>query len=460
MERDHMTRRDFLKILGAGSAALSVGERLRWSAAFAAERKPNILLIFADDLGYAELGCQGSTDIPTPNIDSLAKNGVRLTDGYVSCPVCSPTRAGLMTGRYQQRFGHEHNPGPAGLASAEFGLPLTETTFASRIKAGGYATGLVGKWHLGNFGKRRPLERGFDEFFGFLGGGHPYLHDAPGGARGIMRGNEEIEEKEYLTDAFAREAVAFIERHREQPFFLYLSFNAVHGPLQATEKYLDRFRDIKDDKRRTFAAMLSAMDDGVGRVMTALRDRKLEDDTLVFFISDNGGPTPRTTSRNDPLRGYKGQVYEGGIRVPFLMQWKGRLPAGVIRHDPVISLDIAPTALAAAGIKAEGAKFDGRDLLPHLTKRPKRLLHDGLYWRLGPQSAIRKGDWKLVKMAQAEPELYDLAADIGEKTNLAADNPDRVEELDGLLRKWDGELAEPLWYGRQRRAARRLGDVV
>ena len=348
------------------------------------KRRPNIIVIVADDLGYADLGCQGCKDIPTPNIDTLAQNGVRFTSGYVSCPVCSPTRAGLMTGRYQQRFGHEFNPGPVARASSNFGLPLTEVTLADRLKAAGYATGMVGKWHLGTQPAYQPQQRGFDEFFGFLGGAHSYLNALANGANPIRRGTTPVYEKEYLTDAFSREALAFIDRHQKEAFFLYLPFNAVHAPLEGARKYLDRFANIQNDKRRTFAAMLSAMDDAVGAVLTKLRQAGIEQETLIFFFSDNGGPTRQTTSRNDPLRGFKGQVLEGGIRIPFLIQWKSHLPAGMVYERPVISLDILPTAVAAAGIELPPeAKLDGVSLLPYLNGEKSGQPHEALYWRYG-----------------------------------------------------------------------------
>ncbi len=315
--------------------------------------KPNIVIILADDLGHADLGFQGCRDIPTPRIDSLAKNGVRCSNGYVSCPYCSPTRAGLLSGRYQQRFGHEFNPGPAGAKEDVFGLPLSETTLADRLKAAGYATGLVGKWHLGGASRFQPQRRGFDEFFGFLGGGHPYF---PGQGAPIYRGTEVVQEKEYLTDAFAREAVAFLQRHKDQPFFLYLAFNAVHTPMHATDDRLSRFANIADEERRTYAGMLTAMDEGVGKVLDTLKAAHLEESTLIFFFSDNGGPTMLGTtinaSRNDPLRGSKRTTLEGGIHVPFVVQWKGKLAPGTVYDQPVIQLDVLPTALAAAGVSA------------------------------------------------------------------------------------------------------------
>lgn len=446
-----LTRREFIRLVGAGSAALALSGKLAAEEASTASRPPNIVLILADDLGYAELGCHGNKDVPTPNIDSIAANGVRFTDGHVSCPVCSPTRAGLMTGRYQQRFGHEFNPGAVNSADTTFGLPLNETTIATRLKSAGYTTGLVGKWHLGTDEKYRPLARGFDEFYGFLGGAHSYVASGAG-VNAIMRGDKPVEEREYLTDAFARESVVFIERHKEKPFFLYLAFNAVHAPLQAPEKYLNRFSSITDQKRRTFAAMQSAMDDAVGEVLKTLRKNNLEENTLIFFLSDNGGPTPQTTSRNDPLRGFKGQVYEGGTRVAFMAQWKGRIPSGKVSDKPVISLDIAPTAMAAAGAKATDAKFDGVDILPFIegTGTP----HETLYWRFGEQHAVREGNWKLVRGPDGKTELFDLAADIGEKNDLSEKNPDKVKELQARYDGWNSQLARPLWRGRAQSARR------
>jgi len=424
-------------------------------AGTAATRKPNIVVILADDLGYAELGVQGCKDVPTPNIDSIAHGGVRFTNGYVSCPVCSPTRAGLMTGRYQQRFGHEFNPGREDQANPEFGLPLSEATLAENLKPLGYATGMFGKWHLGYRPETHPQKRGFDEFFGFLAGAHPYLSASQGGRNPILRGNEPVSEVDYTTDMFAREAAAFIDRHHGEPFFVYLPFNAVHGPLEAPEKYLSRFSAIEDRNRQVFAAMLSALDDGVGLVLAKLRELELEEQTLVFFVSDNGGPTLKTTSCNNPLRGYKGQVLEGGIRVPFLVQWKGRIPAGKVDDRPVISLDIHPTALAAAGGAAREAQFDGVNLFPYLGGEAKDMPHKSLFWRFGEQSAARVGDWKLVRLAEGSPQLYNLAGDMEEKTDLASENPERVKEMQSAYDEWNAKNIPPLWrQGGGRRGGR------
>ena len=417
-------------------------------AATDAGKRPNILVIVADDQGYADTGCYGCKDIPTPNIDTIAKNGVRCTSGYVSGPYCSPTRAGLMTGRYQTRFGHEFNPGPAAQTPADVGLPLTETTLPDRLKAAGYATGMVGKWHLGYDPKFHPLKRGFEEYFGFLGGAHSYI-DWEGDTRNrVLRGKDPVVEQTYLTDAFGREACAYLDRHKggEKPWFLYLAFNAVHMPLQATDKYLSRFPGIADTRRKTYAAMTSAMDDAIGTVLAKLRETGLEESTLVFYLSDNGGP-PANASSNGVLRGHKAQTLEGGIRVPWMAQWKGHLPAGATYDKPVIQLDIHATAMAVAGITPTPAmRLDGVDLLPYFTGKTTGAPHEALYWRFGQQTAIRKGDWKLVKHNQGKAlELYNLAADIGESKDLAKAEPAKFAELKADWDKWNAELVKPLW---------------
>jgi len=419
-----------------------------------ASAKPNILLIVGDDMGYADVGFHGCKDIPTPNLDALAASGVRFTSGYVTGPYCSPTRAGLLTGRYQTRFGHEFNPG-----GQDTGLPLTETTLADRLKAAGYATGLVGKWHLGAEAAMHPQKRGFDEFFGFLGGAHSYFK-----VGGILRGTEPVSEMDYTTDAFGREAVAFIERHKGEPWFLYLAFNAVHTPMDATEDRLARFPNIADKQRRTYGAMMLAMDEVVGRVRRKLSEVGLERNTLVTFISDNGGPAmPGVTvngSRNDPLRGSKRTTLEGGIRVPFIISWPGHVKPGVF-GSPAIQLDLHATALAAAGVVAKPEwKLDGVNLLPFLSGEKAGVPHPALYWRFGEQMAIRAGDYKLVRydlnadtrtggrrQGVTPPKLYNLQDDVGETKDLAATMPDKVKELQAQWDSWNVSNVRPLWGG-------------
>lgn len=429
-------------------SALSASHLTVLAADPPADRKPNVLVIVADDLGYADVGFHGGKEIPTPHLDALAKAGTRFTSGYVSCPVCSPTRAGLVTGRYQQRFGHEFNPGGGGVRQ-DFGLPLTESTIASALKKVGYATGIVGKWHLGSTPQFHPLERGYDEYFGFLGGAHPYFANRPapngGQQQPILRGRETVDEPEYLTDAFGREAVAFIDRHHDHPFFLQLTFNAVHNPLQAPDKYLDRFKSIPDEKHQKYAAMLSALDDNVGRVLAALQKHNLDEQTLVFFVSDNGGPEA-TTSSNVPLSGRKGSVWEGGIRIPFVLRWTGRVPAGAVYDQPVITLDVSATAAAVAQAQlGAGKPIDGVNLLPYVTGQSKDAPHEQLYWRFGPQWAIRQGDYKLVKFGDDAPQLFDLAKDIGEKTDLAKEQAEVASQLAKTYSEWNAQLEEPRW---------------
>jgi arylsulfatase A-like enzyme len=418
-----------------------------WSApeAMAAGRdRPNVVVILGDDLGWGELGAQGNKEIPTPHIDSIAADGIRFTQGYVSGPYCSPTRAGLLTGRYQTRFGHEFNPGGP---NSEDGLDLEQTTIADRLKAQGYATGAIGKWHLGAPPKYRPTKRGFDDFYGTLANTsyfHPQLVDT--------RKSEDPARVQdpafYTTDAYGARAAEWIAEHKDEPFFLYLPFNAQHSPLQAPQKYLDRFPKIADENRKKFAAVLSAFDDAVGQVLAAIDQHQLAEDTIVVFLTDNGGPTQQTTSSNLPLRGFKATTLEGGVRVPFYMRWNGRLPAGKVYDHPVIQLDILPTALAAAGAPIdEAGAVDGVNLLPYLEGKADGMPHESLFWRFGKQWAVRHGDWKLVasRIDDFKPQLFNLAEDIGEAHDLAAEHPDKVADLRKEWEKWDEGNVPAKW---------------
>jgi arylsulfatase A-like enzyme len=423
-----------------GFVLLAAG--LVWSASIGnCADKPNILVFYADDLGYGELGCQGNKDIPTPHIDSIARSGIRFTQGYVAATYCSPSRAGLMTGRYPTRFGHEFNS-----THNAVGLSSKETTIATRLKDAGYATAAIGKWHLGHQPENRPTRRGFDEFYGTLAN-TPFFHPTNFVDSRLSDDVRTIEDKEfYTTDKYAERAVDWLEKNKEKPWFLYLPFNAQHAPLQAPQKYLDRFPHINVEKRKIFAAMLSAMDDAVGQVLAKVRDLKQEENTLVFYISDNGGPTLSTTSQNDPLRGYKMTTWEGGPRVPFLVQWKGKLPAGSTYDLPVLNLDVLPTALAVAGKPVDAsARLDGVNLLPYLTGENKKPPHQTIFWRFGPQWAVRHGDYKLVvaRGGSGEPELYNLATDLSESKDLASSQPDKVKELQALYDAWNSEQAPP-----------------
>ena len=473
----------FLLLLAALTPALPCGS--------GAEEPVNIVWIIADDLGYGETSAQNpASEVPTPRIDSIARRGVRFTNGYVTAPFCAASRAGMITGRYQTRFGFEFNPiGPRN-EEPGIGLPVSEKTIANRLRdEAGYTTALVGKWHLGGTAPFHPLRRGYDEFFGFLHEGHffrpaPYegmttwlrRKKLPDGRTGrwisgngrlvysdhlghnepdydadnpVFRNGQPIDEQENLTDAFSREAAAFIRRcGKERPFFLHLAYNAVHSPLQADDAWLERFPGIEDIQRRIFVAMIAQLDHGVGRVLDAIAESGIEDRTLVVFVSDNGGPTRELTSNNGVLRGEKGSLYEGGIRVPFFLCLPGRVPEGVEYEPPVTSLDLFPTALRLAGIEPD-KNTDGVDLLPFLDGSVKEAPHDSLYWRVGNQAALRKGDWKAVRPGRNNPsgkwELYDLASDLGESRDLSGEEVGRLEELTREWQEIDGAMIAPLF---------------
>ena len=412
-----------------------------------ATAKPNIVLLFGDDLGPADLGCYGGNEIPTPNIDAMARSGIRMTDSYVSCPYCAPTRAGLMTGRYQTHFGFEFNPGPAAQAQENFGLPLTETTVAQRLKDLGYRTGMFGKWHLGYKPELHPTKRGFDEFFGFLGGAHSYLDAQADSANPIYDGTTPVEKLEgYATDVYGQRAAQFIEKNKDRPFFVYVPFNAVHAPMEAPAKYEERFSKITDPRRRKFAAMLTALDENVGLILRTLEKNKLTEKTLVVFLTDNGGPTAVNTSRNEPLRGFKAQMWEGGIRIPWVMQWPGQIPKGKVYSNPVIALDLLPTFVAAAGGKVDASwKVDGVDLLPYVSGKAKGVPHERLYWRFGRQWAVREGDWKLMSMGDPGASLFNLRQDVGEQKDLAAAEPARVASMKAAWDAWNAKNLDARW---------------
>jgi arylsulfatase A-like enzyme len=451
----------------------------------AAEKRPNVLFIVVDDLGYGELGCYGGKDIPTPHLDALAASGTRFSNGYVTAPFCAPSRAALLTGRYQTRFGFEFNPTGAENAAPGIGLPVSEKTIANHLRDAGYATGLVGKWHLGGTAPFHPQRRGFDEFYGFLHEGHFFVpppwngvttwlrrKTLPDGTKGrwtspdgrlvwsthlpghepaydtdnpILRSSQPVNETAHLTEAFTREACDFISRHRTQPWFLYLAYNAVHSPMQGADAYLEKFAHITDLQRRIFAAMLAHLDDSIGQVLDHLRSSGLEENTLIVFLSDNGGPTKELTSSNLPLRGGKGDLWEGGIRVPFIISWPGQVPTGRVCDSPVISLDATATALVAAGLATQPVVvLDGRDLRPLLQETPGTMFSRTLFWRIGKKNALRHREWKLIRDGK-EWQLFNLGKDPGETNNLAMQEPARVVELSAFWEKWDQAQSPPLW---------------
>ncbi len=479
--------------------------------------KPNVIVILIDDMGYHDIGVYGAKDIPTPHIDSLARNGMRFTQAYTSCPVCTPARAGLLTGRYQERYGLEWviNPDPA-TGKTPYGIDVHEKTLGDLLREEGYATAALGKWHLGDQPQYFPTHRGFDYFYGYLQWGHYYLNQTPeqlahptdpwivfaeqfGGEAAakymvevsnapIYRNEEVAGWKGYLTDVLNQEAVDFIERNKDRPFFLYLSEAALHVPLEATEKYLSRFPNLSDEKlRRTHAAALSAVDDGVGHILDKLREHGLEKNTIIFFTSDNGGasfwePRPeildivkagspllsgkkgeklsyRTVSErfqwgvgangadNLPLSFGKGVHYEGGVRVPYIVQWPGVVPAGKVSEAVVSHLDIVPTCVAAAGGKLPADReYDGANLRPLFQGQPGKWQNRPMYWRIWNDRAVRSGNWKLIWIGDTPPKLYNLADDVAEEKDLAAQHPDIVLRLQTAWRTWNKKNITPLFF--------------
>lgn len=418
------------------------------------KRPPNIVLILADDLGYGDLGVYGSKTIPTPHIDALARSGTRFTDAYVTAATCSPSRAGLVTGRYQQRFGFEFNTAGGALTHRESrGLRPSAVTMAEVLKQAGYVTGAFGKWHLGTRAHFHPQQRGFEEFYGFLAGAHSFFP-----AKGpqpvyqtIMRGKNALTEPEYLTDAIAREAARFISRQKDHPFFAYVPFNAVHTPIEASPKYQKRFPDEKRPKQRDYNAMTSALDDAVGTIMQSVRKSGQMNNTLVIFMNDNGGPIYTGVQSNGPLRLGKLFLFEGGVRVPLIISWPGVVKPKQVFRGVTSSMDLFPTACSAAGIDLPAAmKLDGVNLLPCLSEKSSRPPHEFLFWSNGPNKAVRHGKWKMVK-AGAHTWLFDLSKDIGEKTNLSRKHPDTVEQLEKALKKWQSEMSPPAWPSKPNR---------
>ena len=448
--------------------------------AVAADSRPNVVLIVADDAGYADFGAFGDPEMPTPRIDSIADNGIRFTQGYNAASVCSPSRAGLLTGRYPQRFGHEFNiprtPQP-GADINDIGLPLSESTMADAMRALGYATIAVGKWHLGISDRFHPLERGFDEFYGFLYGSRSYfpLDDISELGMYLLHDTEPQAERGYMTDVLAEETANLIERYRDQPFFMYVNFNAVHTPMHAKPAHEALFEHIENERRRKLAAMTVSLDEGVGTILDKLAEVGLVDNTIVFFLNDNGGAT-NNASRNHPFRGQKGDKFEGGIRVPFMVQWPERLPQGADYDYPVSSMDVFPTIVAAAGgvpvesaaeIGSPGATvspddrpspqqpLDGVNLLPYLTGKASGPPHRTLFWRRGAIAAVRyideNSDLKLIRVDNVSTWLFDLAADPYETVNLldtralgGVELPKRVY-LESALQAWEEGTVEPLW---------------
>ena len=412
-------------------------------------KSPNVILILADDLGYGDLSCQGSVnDVRTPHIDTLATNGISFSQAYVTAPQCGPSRAALLSGRYQNRFGFESNEW-----AYNPGMPRSVPLISELLKDHGYVTGYIGKWGITSKRHSYPPKRGFDESF-WVQDGNVYFPDTPSKYNTqLHRDMEPVDLDTYSTDAFGREAIDFIRRHEENPFFLFISYITPHEPMEAKASDLKRFAHIDDPLRRTTLAMIACLDDNVGRMLQVLKDRKLEEDTLIFFLSDNGG-YPGNGSLNTPYRGTKSQLLEGGIHVPFLMQWKGKLPGGKVYENMVSSLDIVPTTLALAGAKIRPEwQLDGVNLLPYISGEKPGKPHKTLFWRYKAWSnkpeqdgwAVRQGDWMLVRngWSRTPPALYNLASDPRQSKDLSRKQPELYDDLLRLWKQWDSHNVKP-----------------
>jgi arylsulfatase A-like enzyme len=420
-------------------------------AAFSATpaRKPNVILIYSDDHGWADLGAQGvDKDIRTPNLDTLARDGVRFERGYVTAPQCVPSRAGVITGRYQQRFGVDDNgKGP---------LPLAEITIAERLKPAGYVSAQIGKWHLEPTGRADgkgpstrgesqflPLGQGFDEYYTGPMNSFIASHDVKG-AR-LPNAPQRLTDSRFRCVWQADAAISFVERHARDPFFLYLAFYTPHVPLESPEPWFSKTPAHLPLERRQALAMMAAMDDGIGRLRATLRASNIERDTLIFFIGDNGAPLKEGAwngSLNLPLNGEKGMLTDGGVRTPFLAAWPGTLPAGKVYAPPVSALDVAATAAALAGLPP-ATDLDGVDLIPYLTGQKTGEPHDALFWRWRSQAAVLEGKWKLILLGPEQRYLFDLSTPEGESRNVLAQHPDVAERLHAQLKTWDATLKEP-----------------
>jgi arylsulfatase A-like enzyme len=465
----------------------------------AAAQRPNIVVILSDDLGKTDISLYGGQHQQTPHIDAIGKDGVTFSEGYITSPICSPSRAGMLTGRYQQRFGYEYQPHdryprnaleyfvyqkfldtpswrltrdktfPDFEAIVQQGLPMQEFTIAELLHKHGYATGVIGKWHLGAEAHCWPINRGFDYQYGFYEAyslyqadtSHPEIinqrhddfsdkHIWKGGRKGncaLRCNNVVVEDSVYLTQKLADEASAFIQKHQQEPFFLYVPFSAPHTPFQAPKKYYDQFPQVTDRNKRVYYAMIAALDDAVGQIMQTLRDAGLEENTMVWFLSDNGGATYTRATNNFPLKGGKFTNFEGGLNVPMMLQWKGKIPAATQYAEPVISMDIFQTSIEIAGaILPQDRPYDGVNLLPYIAQKTSTPPHKALFWRSNYTWAVRQGPWKLiVDGLSGHHALYNLAQDKPERHNLYAQSPDIVRMLEAAYATWEEGAIPPLW---------------
>jgi len=416
------------------------------------QHRPNIIVILSDDGGYEDFGCYGGTDVRTPNIDRLARNGILFRSAYATASVCAPSRAGLLTGRYQQRFGFEHNISklPAeGVRMEDIGLDASVKTIGDQLQHNGYRTIAIGKWHQGDYEPHFPMNRGFDHFFGFIGGHRSYFgmaDDATKDAHVLYDDRKTVPEGEitYLTENLTDKALAYIHRYKSEPFFIYLAYNAMHTPMEARYKSYGKYAHIADTLRRTYLAMLDDMDTGVGRIAERLKAEGLYDNTVLFFLNDNGAAT-NNGADNGILRGLKGSKWEGGVRIPMIVQWPGRLPAGVASDNLVSTMDILPTCIAlAGGTPLPDQHLDGKNLLE--AYRDPRKAHEKLFWRRGIARSVRYKNWKMLAVGDRPALLFDLETDPKEQADVAAAHPEVCKKLSADLAEWEADMQKPKWF--------------
>ena len=407
------------------------------------QTKPNIIVIVTDDAGYVDFGFMGSVDLQTPEIDKLAESGVIFTDAHVSATVCAPSRAGLLTGQYQQRFGFEANGTGFG-NSGDLGLDDNIETLAEVLKKNNYKTIAIGKWHLGGSISDHPNNRGFDEFYGFIGGGRSYFPiKNPSKKLMLQKNGSKVNFEGYLTDALGNFSVNSVEQNKDNPFFMYLAYNAVHTPMEAKEEHLEKF---KDHPRQTLAAMTWSLDENIGKLRHKLDELNILDNTLIYFISDNGG-AHNNSSNMGPLKGWKGNKFEGGHRVPFVISWTGKIPKNQKFDGLTSSLDIFSTSLAAAKIdNTTNISLDGVSLLPYLINKKQGNPHDKLFWRKLEEAGVRVDNHKLIRLKDFGYTMYDLDQDLGETQNLSKSNTLKLNKLIEELEQWETEMSEPLWF--------------
>jgi len=452
MSSNNMNRRDFLRSSAAAASMAAVGFQSLFYQEGLKNTKPNIILFFCDDLGYGDLGCCGNEEVITPNVDRLATEGVRFTDFYVTWPACTPSRSGLLTGRYPQRNGlynmirndmvnYKYLYDEDEYAVSEemtLGMDVREIVIAQELKKAGYTTGIVGKWDSGRAKRFMPLQRGFDFFYGFSNTGIDYWTHERYGVPSMFRGNERIKEEGYATELFKREALNFIRQNKDTPFYLYLPFNAPHGASnfdrtgpQAPDEYIRMYGEPPGTNKMRYLANITCMDNAVGEVLALVKELGLENNTLVIFTSDNGGSG---IGRNAPLRAGKGSMFEGGIREPFIAKWPGQIPSGTVSNEFTTTLEFFPTFLAVAGTKPpKELKLDGFNMLPVLKCEEKSQRRE-MYWQAQRRCAARIDNWKWVEMGKGGGGLFDLSTDIGEQNDLSEKRP---EILKMVKRKWD-----------------------